>query len=59
MPHVTSSRESDERLLAALRLRDRGRPYDEIARRLGYKTASAVRGLVSKVRAADREAERG
>lgn len=59
MPHIASNRESDERLLAALRLRDLGRPYDEIARRLGYKSPHAIRGLISKVRAADREAEHG
>jgi hypothetical protein len=59
MPCSPASRESDERLLRALRLRDAGRPYPEIAERIGYKTASAVRGIISKVRAADRAAENG
>jgi hypothetical protein len=59
MPCSPASRESDERLLCALHLRDAGRPYPEIAETIGYKTASAVRGIISKVRAADRAAENG
>ena len=59
MPDTRSTRAGDERLLKALHRRDAGRPYAEIAQRLGYQTASAVRGLISKVRAADMEAERG
>jgi transposase len=57
MPDTVSTREGDERILTALRLLDAGMSYDEIAKRLGYKTAAGVRGVVSKIRAADREAE--
>jgi hypothetical protein len=53
-----ASRRDDEDVLAALHLRDRGTPYDDVARELG-KDAGYWRATLAKVNTAYGRSEHG
>jgi hypothetical protein len=51
-----TNRDDDDKLLAAMYLRDCGVPWAGIAKLLGYSRPEAVRGMASKVRTEDEAA---